>query len=612
MSGMSALWSNLGIGSSNNAAKSEKARAQATADLKYLYSAFTKIPCLRLSPDHKARLIRGYEEFPFDTAVPVLTFKNLSALEVCDVDFRQFFGWDKLADQLRSLVLKRAYVEDPTDLLVGIVLDDMDKRRRRSSKSQSSPMIAGPTSPSLRYNDLTGMHSAPGSPLVGDKLARSAGSHNSLTLQGDSEGSGSRHGPRPKSTSPSRPTSSRQDSSYKHLRGSTNKIKRSGSGSSNSSDHSSGPDRGGSSSNLLSMGILPTSKWRFLRHLSLVDNSLTSMAATSLAPLANTLHSLDVSSNLFTEIPDSLATLTALRALNLSNCMIESLHSLTRNPLPAITALNLRANRLVSIAGVERLLSLERLDLRDNKLQDPMEVARLTGTPNIRDIWVLNNPFVRTHSSYRVTIFNLFRTTPGFVEDIIIDGIGPVYGERRQLREHVAEVEGVPVVKPELVDHKLGLPSTRDNLAMLATGECRGQTAKSIQRPRPRTIQSDVTVASSRRKKGVRRRIVDLSRDDTVYRRASSEASPNAQPSSISGTMDVRLNGQVSSTDAGGIPPVRIMANALSLHTSSAAFPPQSPPNQAFTDTSYSIATDIQNVNLNGEAYRQKVEALKA
>ena len=118
------------------------------------------------------------------------------------------------------------------------------------------------------------------------------------------------------------------------------------------------------------MGILPASKWRFLKHLSLADNSLTSISASSLTPLANTLHSLDLSSNLFTQIPDSLASLTALRALNLAHCMIDSLHSLTRNPLPAITALNLRANRLQSIAGIEKLYPLERLDLRDNRLTE--------------------------------------------------------------------------------------------------------------------------------------------------------------------------------------------------------------------------------------------------
>ena len=611
MSGMSALWSNLGIGSSNTTAKSEKAKAQAVIDLKYLYSAFTKIPCLRLSPDHKARLIRGYEEFPFDTAVPLLAFKNLSALEVCDVDFRQFFGWDRLADQLRSLVLKRAHVEDPTDLLIGIVLDDMDKRRRRSSKSQSSPVVAWPTSPSLRYSDLAAAHPAPGSPPVDDKLARSAGSHNSLTLQIESEGSGSHYRSRPKSISPSRPTSSRQESSYRHVKGNAHKIKRSGSGSSNSSDHSSGPFRAGSSSNLLSMGILPASKWRFLRHLSLADNSLTSMVAASLAPLANTLHSLDLSSNLFTEMPDSLATLTALRALNLSNCMIESLHSLTRNPLPAITALNLRANRLVSIAGVERLLSLERLDLRGNKIQDPTEVARLTGTPNIHEIWVLSNPFIKTHDNYRVTIFNLFRTTPGFIDDIIIDALGPGYSERRQLRDRVAEVESVPVIKSIPVEQDLSVPSAIDSPTVVGIGDSGGHVAETIPRPPPRTIHSDVTATPSRRKKGQRRRIVDLSREDGPYRRASSEASYIVQASDSDHTMANRSNDQISNADTGGSQALRGPTDSKSLHISNAAPLSHSPRNLGPTDVANSIANDIQSLNLNGDAYRQKVEALK-
>ena len=611
MLGMSALWSNLGMGSSNNAAKSEKAKAQVIADLKYLYSAFTKIPCLLLSPDRKARLIQDYEEFPFDTAVPLLAFKNLSALEVCDVDFRQFFGWDRLADQLRSLVLKRAHIEDPTDLLLGIVLDDMDKRRRRSGKSQSSPVTAWPTSPSMRYSDLAGTHSAPGSPLADDKLARSAGSHNSLSLQGYSERSRSRNRPRPKSTSPSRPMSSRQESSYRHMRGSTNKIKRSGSGSSNSSDQSSGPYRAGSSSNLSSMGILPASKWRFLRHLSLADNSLAHIVVASFAPLANTLHSLDLSSNLFTEIPDSLATLSALRALNLSNCMIESLHSLTRNPLPAITALNLRANRLASIAGVERLLSLERLDLRGNKILDPTEVARLTGTPNIREIWVLSNPFVKIHSNYRLTIFNLFRTTPGFLEDIVIDGVAPGYSERRQLRDRVAETESMPVVKPVLVEHEASLPSVRDSSIMVASGEYRGHAAEVIQRPTPWTLHSDVAVTSSRRKKVSRRRIVDLATDDGFHRRASSEASLNVQASSKGNTMGTRSNEQMPETNAGDLQPLINPANSSCLQISGAASPVRPPRNSGFADNDRSNADEIQNLNLNGEAYRLKVESLK-
>lgn len=130
MSTMNSFWSSFGLASftsRDSVSKSEKAKAALEADLKYLYSSFTKIPCLRLAPDHRARLISGYEEFPFDTAVPLHSFKNLSALEIIDVDFRSFFGWDRLAEQLRSLTLKRAQLEDIGDLLTGIVLDNKRK-----------------------------------------------------------------------------------------------------------------------------------------------------------------------------------------------------------------------------------------------------------------------------------------------------------------------------------------------------------------------------------------------------------------------------------------------------------------------------------------------------
>ena len=102
MSGMSGLWSSFGLGSKDASSKSERAKIALEADLKYLYSAFTKIPCLRLAPDHRACLIRGYEEFPFDTAVPLHSFKNLSALEIIDIDYRSFYGWDRLSEQLRK------------------------------------------------------------------------------------------------------------------------------------------------------------------------------------------------------------------------------------------------------------------------------------------------------------------------------------------------------------------------------------------------------------------------------------------------------------------------------------------------------------------------------
>ncbi len=613
MTGMSALWSNFGIGSSNSAAKSEKSKIQLIIDLKYLYSAFTKIPCLRLSSDRKARLIGGYEEFPFDTAVPLLCFKNVSALEICDLDFRQFFGWDRLAEQLRSLTIKRGNVEDPTDLFTGIVLDDMDKRRRRSSKAQSSPILSLPLSPSAGR-----FISAPSSPVVDEKLAQSTSPQNTpLIHYEDVDGVSSRQRPRNKSISPTRPTSSRQDSSFRYHRGSNNKIKRSGSGSSNSSSHSGVHHRSGSSSNLLSMGILPASKWRFLRHLSLADNSLTTITQSSLSPLANTLHSLDLSSNLFVEVPDNLATLTALRALNLSNCMIGSLHSLSRNPLPAITALNLRSNRLGSIAGIERLLSLERLDLRENRIKDPTEAARLTGIPNMRELWINGNPLVKSHGNCRVTIFNLFRTTPGFIEDILLDGSGPGYSERRQLKDRVSEPESVPVVKPTpVLDSDLSL--NVNDLPPKAANFAQNLLNEEMQRPVPQTTLSELVTTSGRRKKGPRRRIVDLSREEgphvtplVLHQDIPSTISPTAPTTAVSAFGDDRnppTSPQVLPSSPRGLTdtpsprPAKVTSTVSSplIHSSSNS-----------SNQGRLLANELKNVNLNGEAYRQKVEALK-
>lgn len=237
------------------------------------------------------------------------------------------------------------------------------------------------------------------------------------------------------------------------------------------------------------------------------------MSAASLAPVANSLNSLDLSSNLLAEIPDGVASLVALRALNLSHCMIESLHSLTRNPLPAITVLTLRGNRLRSLAGIERLLSLERLDLRDNNLTDPTEIARLTSLPEIREIWVSGNPFVKTHSGYRVVIMNLFRRTPGYSEDIIIDGRGPGYTERKQLVERVAEPQAAPIVRSSPADEstvvqKSTISKVPHDLAIFKPQE----DERDLHINGTQLKESDG--GTNRRKKLQRRRIVDISTDN--------------------------------------------------------------------------------------------------
>jgi hypothetical protein len=520
MSSMSSMWSSFTL--SNSAAKQEKQMAQFREDIKYLYSCFTKIPALRLSPDYRANLISGFEEFPFDAAVPLFAFKNLGALEICDLDFRSFYGWDRLAEQIRSLTVRRAQVDDPIDLLLNIVLDDMDKRRRRSSRAPmpSTPSTTGlpwpSASPKGKYAELARSFSTPISPLVDQRRVSLVGSPQSIGLAkaGSSDGRKTPNSKaRQRSPSPTRPVSSRHGSLQRasHRSGAP-KMRRS-SGSDSSSTHDMSPRH--STTDLVSTNYLPSSKWRFLRHLSLAENGMHDLSVASLAPVAATLQSLDLSSNLFTEVPEALASLTHLRALNLSDCMIDSLNSLVQSPLPAITTLNLRSNRLKTLSGIEKLYSMERIDVRDNWIRDPTELARLTSLPNIVDVYVAKNPFTRTHSNYRITIFNLFRLTPGYSQDITIDSQGPTSYEKKQLVDRVPEPIGVPVVKPEPEeDHaEDAMPGAEQDHFTTEEDDTTPLPPHSPQKHGHRRHTSDLGPRhSQRKKKAPRRRIVELSK----------------------------------------------------------------------------------------------------
>lgn len=638
VSGMSTLWNSFGIGSSISAARMERQKAALQADMKYLYSAFTKIPCLRLAPDWRTKLIKGYEEFPFDSAVPLYVFKNLQSLEVNGVDFRQFFGWDRVADQIRSLTLKRASIEDPADILIDIVLDDMDKRRRRSAKAQSSPtgtysrasnLKRSPTAPyggshgsgSMLPPEIPSRRYSVADILVGSMSTESTESTSAQDSRRPSvsrietDEPRSNQSSRPRSHSPNRPATSRNHTNTS--RGS-HKVKRSGSGSSQSSLSDSWHNPRNSASNLLAMGIIPPSKWRFLRHLSLADNSLTVIPAASLSPLANTLASLDLSTNLFTQIPDSLATLTALRALNLSHCMIDSLHSLLRNPLPAISALNLRANRLQSIAGIEKLYPLERLDLRDNRLTDPMELARLTGIPDIHEIYVEGNPFTRSHRDYRITIFNLFRKTPGYTEDIVIDGSGPSMSERRYLVDRVAVPAAVPVVKPAVPEIP-AVDVSKPAIIQEAPREPAVLRKERPSRPTPKAVSSEINTTSTRRRRTPKRRIVDLATNDRVgdaphQVAAADKTIIDTSPTVAESGSSYRVSQPPEVRDV----PIRSFSETKPNGTSNPPEVPRidtsailQPPVSLLSPETADMWKEAQDWNVSGEIYRQKIEALR-
>lgn len=624
ISNVSSVWSTLTL--SNSTAKEEKHKAQYRDDLKYLYSCFTKIPALRLAPDHRAKLIKGHEEFPLDTAVPLFVFKNVGSLEICDLDFRQFHGWDRLSEQLRSLTVKNAALDDPIDLLHNIILDDAEGRRKRSSKTQvpTTPSTAGVfwgisnTPPKSHFTRPS--TSIPATPDVATRRSSLGGSY-MLARGGSSDGAASSR-PSQGSHSPPRPSTSARPGSLQKppSRSGTPKIRRS-SGSSGSSQHEMSPRH--SSSDLLSMGILPPSKWRFLRHLSLAENGLTELHASSLAPVVGTLQSLDLSGNLFVEIPsEALASLTHLRALNLSNCMIDSLASLAKTPLPAITTLNLRSNRLLNIAGIERLFSLERLDVRDNRLHDPTELARLTGIPDIVDLYVIKNPFTKTHSNYRVTIFNLFRAAPGYTNDVTIDTMGPLYHEKKLLVDRAPEPANKLVVRPPPEDEEP--PMLDPEILPVTEGVRMPRDGSSA--PGHRRTTSDMGPRSTiRRKKAPRKRVVELSQaaqrttpaiEDSSTEPAVPELTelppmphtPNTESDQPSTPEATPYQTAPSTQPAQKPGPVELRPK---LDTSFSSPTPRQPKIRDASDDDNSPVNWTEDLGSNTDVYRQKVEALK-
>ncbi|KAK4929628.1 hypothetical protein LTR66_016153, partial [Elasticomyces elasticus] len=279
---MSTLWSGFSLSSS--ASKAEKAKAAVEADLKYMYAAFTKVPSLRLCPDRRLPLIQGFEQFPCDSAVPLFAFKNVRQLEISDLDFRCFHGWDRLAEQLTHLIVKRANVEDPTNLLVDIVLDDAEKRRRRSNPraatAYSTSSWSMPSTPQTEYarsdaDQTSPLQTTPStSPPSDASLSRREAE---AILVNPAKTSRNSIG-----ASPRRPGTGRNTSSYRHVRTYSTKTKRNGSGY-----------WGLTEQDLLKK--LPEGKWQNLVHLSLMNNAIATLPERCVEPLGASLRFLNLS-----------------------------------------------------------------------------------------------------------------------------------------------------------------------------------------------------------------------------------------------------------------------------------------------------------------------------
>ena len=582
MSGMTGMFSNFSF-ARHTEKQQAKHEAAAREDVRYLYSAFTKIPCLKISVDHRLKPIAGFEEFPFDTAVPVTIFKNLTSFEVADIDFRSVYGWDVVAENVRSLIVKRAAVDDLSELLHDIVLDDMDQRRRRSSKSPNSPMpLATPSGLPKPFGWPISSSPLRSPPTDGRPRSREGTQEQAALYSVIKKASRSRS---PKDTLQARRPS---------FNARPNATVRRQSGSSHSSSRGHTPRQ--SSTNLSIPPALPATKWRFLQHLGIPDSGLTSINAESLLPLTDSLHSLDLSSNLFSEIPDALSSLTALRALNLSSCLIGSIRSLARSPLPAVTVLSLKANKLGSLAGIETLKSLQRLDFRDNRLTDPTETARLTGMPDICEIYVKRNPFTTTHVKNRITIFNLFRMTPGYDHDICIDGAGPDRSERKQLANQVPLTSQAIIVDAAPVVDTANERHTSTAVVVKHPAENDQQTSKTPTTP-------DVGVRPSRRR-GAKRRIAEVA-DQTEAPALDAEPEP---PKTVYMSAKEQHPSDISQTGEGQVSQGSPKRQRQVAQHSPPQKQAQSPQHTANLMDRPSMSRELSQ---SSEVYRQKIEALK-
>ena len=225
---------------------------------------------------------------------------------------------------------------------------------------------------------------------------------------------------------------------------------------------------------------------------------------------------------------------------------------------------------------MERLLSLEQFNVQDNQLADAMEMARLTGIPNLKRVWVKRNPFTKTQTEYRVTTFNLFRKTPGYVDDLVIDDSVPGYSERKQLVDRVPEVERHSQPSIRIAEQPIIVPKSEPVQPSVS------ETA-------------DVMTNTFRRRKAPRRRIVDLAHDETFARVADED---------IAATLDPVLT------------PDTDLATLEILRTTSDPTVSRSPPAEMLVDDLFDGSTEAPSIGSNAsnqqqEDYRAKVEALR-
>ncbi|KAA1092580.1 hypothetical protein PGT21_007764 [Puccinia graminis f. sp. tritici] len=395
--------------------------------LKYLYSTFTKLNSLQLTPASSPsnsisstpttdiepmQLLEGLIELPGQSTVPLCSFKSLWSIYIDRLDPRIFSGWARLSQNLRRLEINRSGILDFEDFLIDTILLDSHQNHHHLESAQQ---------------DLNSDQSNRQDPKPSQQEERSEPE----TQQTEDVQEAERITEREAEEKPTEQQAGKQRDGEEHQ------------------TPQSLPSN------------FPAFAWCFLQHLSLAHNSLTFLSTRALLALKS-LVSLDLSSNLLIAVPTGLGHLPRLKSLNISNNMIDSLLGIYLS-LGSVTSLNLSRNRLSSLCGLERLTTLERLDVRQNQIQDIGELSRLATLPGLTSLWASMNPFTIVHQQqqeWRVRIFEYFaredreidRKAPGLVA-LQLENQGPSYLETKAIRGPVRR-RSPTLERPILVDQK--------------------------------------------------------------------------------------------------------------------------------------------------------------
>lgn len=317
-------------------------------DVKYLYSSFTKIPCLILNPKTKINTISGYEEYPCDTSVPLKMFKNLQVLELVEYEPNEVFGWHTLSEQLRILIIRNSKVSDIAEVLFTLVLDDETGRSSFSNTRHSKKLEA-----------------------LGENFE--------------------------------------SNTAFKYSR----KERAMTAGNSGVRDVNLGDGKWSTQTLLTSPTdqnptTLPDNKWFYLKQLTVTESSITSIPAFVFKPLSNVVK-LNLSNNLLEDLPEGLDQLQNVKYMNFADNYITSLKKLPLN-LIHLTTLNFNNNKITNIDGIKNLATIDKIDLRRNKLKDikllkPLLQQVMKPDSKFNNIYISSNPLPKT---YRADLFNLF------------------------------------------------------------------------------------------------------------------------------------------------------------------------------------------------------------